>query len=275
MNRVHPRIGAEHNSSGTTRRRRLLLATLALLMASAASASAELAQKGNLFIRFDGGISPVALPRHELAPIGVRIQGTIRVPPGDVPPNLRRIRIALNRAGRLKTRGLPTCPRRRISGATSSRALAVCGPALVGAGGIVANTSFRDQSRSIVRGELLFFNAVANGRPLILAHLFERDPAPVTDIIEFRIRHKRGTFGTVLTGRVPPKLNRNGYLRSIFLKLQRTYTYRGRRRSYLSAACSAPRGFPGAAFPFARASMTFDDGRTLFSTLVRTCNVRR
>lgn len=274
MNRVHTRIGAKHNSSGS-RRRRLLYATLALLATSAASASAELTQKGNLFIRFDGGISPIALPRQALAPIGVRIQGTIRVPPGDVPPNLRRIRIALNRAGRLSTRGLPTCPRRRISSATSSRALAVCGPALVGAGGLVANTSFKDQSRSIVRGELLFFNAVANGRRLILAHLFERHPAPVIDIIEFRIRHQRGTFGTVLTGRVPPKLNRNGYLKSIFLKLQRTYSFRGHRRSYLSAACAAPRGFPGAAFPFAHASMTFDDGRSLFSTLVRTCKVRR
>ena len=44
-------------------------------------------------------------------------------------------------------------------------------------------------------------------------------------------------------------------------------------RSYLSAACDAPAGFPGASFPFAHASMTFADGRTLASTLTRSCRV--
>ena len=50
--------------------------------------------------------------------------------------------------------------------------------------------------------------------------------------------------------------------------------YRGQRRSYLSATCDAPAGFPGATFPFAHASMTFADGRTLSSTLTRSCKVR-
>ncbi len=69
-------------------------------------------------------------------------------------------------------------------------------------------------------------------------------------------------------------MNRYGYLTRISLSLHRNFTYRGRARSYLSAACDAPAGFPGASFPFARASMTFADGRTLASTLIRSCEVR-
>ncbi len=178
------------------------------------------------------------------------------------------------RLGRLDTRGLPKCRRRRIASAGSAEALAACGDALVGAGGIVARSSFAGQSKSTLRGELLFFNAVSRGRPLILAHLSQSNP-PTIDLIDFHIRRTRGTFGTAITARLSRSVNRNGYLKSIFLRLQRTYSFHGRRRAYLSAGCAAPRGFPGAVFPFARASMTFDDGRTLSSTLVRSCKVRR
>jgi hypothetical protein len=258
-----------------SRRLQIVLAITILAALAAAPASGELVQRGNIFIRFDGGISPNALPRKALAPIAVRIEGTIRTLAGQHPPALRTIRIALNREGRLSTRGLPVCHRNQIDSATPSEALATCGPALVGSGGIVARTSFEDQSPYLLRGDLLFFNAVVHGRPAIFGHLYQSFPAPITNIIDFSIRRTGGTFGTVIAGTLPTSVNRNGYLKSIFLQLQRSYVFRGRPRAYLSARCAAPPGFPGALFPFARASMTFDGGRTLSSTLVRSCKVRR
>jgi hypothetical protein len=263
------------SSAGGARRLGIVAAVAVLVAACAAPAFAELAEKGDVFVHFGGGISPRALPRHRLAPIAVRIEGTIRVPAGHRPPSLSRIRIALNRGGRLATRGLRVCRRSRIESATPSQALANCGPALVGSGGIVARTSFVDQSTYLLRGNVLLFNSVAHGRPAILAHVFQSAPAPVTNIIVFEIRRARGAFGTVITAGLPPALEHNGYLKSIFLRLQRTYAFRGRARSYLSASCPAPKGFPLATFPFARASMSFDDGRTLSATLIRTCKAKR
>lgn len=259
------------------RGRRLLLAlgTVLLVAISAASAWAELTQRGNLFIRFDGGITPKALPRDVLAPISVHIEGTVKVPPGETPPALRRIRIALNRAGKLSTQGLPICSRRAIAVGNSAEALSACGDALVGSGGIVGTTTVENQSPTTVRGDLLFFNSVVDGRPAILAHLFQTAPLPATRIIVFEIHHEPGTFGTVITAEITPEIERNGYLKSIFLQLERNYVFRGRQRAYLSAACSAPAGFNLATFPFARAAMSFDDGRTLSSTLVRSCRVKR
>lgn len=252
----------------------LTLAIALLAALTATPASAELTQQGNLFVRFDGGIAPRALPRNSPAPVSVRIEGTIRSPGSQQPPALRRIEIALNRAGQLSTAGLSVCNRNRIETATPSEALAACGTALVGAGGIVARTALPDQAASTVRAEILLFNGVENGRPAILAHVYQAQPTPLTRIVVFKIHRKGGAFGTVITGQLPDSLNRNGYLKSIFLQLERNYVYKGRPRSYISAACSAPAGFPGATFPFAKTSMTFADGRTLASTLVRSCRVK-
>jgi hypothetical protein len=254
--------------------RRVVLLTALLAVLGAASASAELSQKGDIFIRFDGGITPRSLPRTSLAPIGVRIEGTIRAPARQDPPALRKIRVALNRAGRLDTRGLPVCPEIRIRTVSSAEALAACGSALVGAGGITTVTSLPEQPNSPLRAELLLFNSIVDGRPAILGHIYQHSPIPNTKLVVFHISRSPGTFGTVLEATLPEAVNRNGYLKSIYLQLQRNFVFHGRRRSYLSASCAAPQGFSAATFPFARASMTFDGGRTLSSTLVRTCRVR-
>jgi hypothetical protein len=66
---------------------------------------------------------------------------------------------------------------------------------------------------------------------------------PVTNIVVFEIRRSAGAFGTVFTAKLPPALEHNGYVTSIFLQLQRSFTYRGHRCAYLSAGCAAPPGF--------------------------------
>ncbi len=257
------------------RRQIAALATTVVAFAALASlAHAELTARGDLFIRFNGGIAPNALPRHARAPISVRMTGVIRTLSGARPPSVRKIGIAINRGGRLDSRGLPVCERREIEPSSSQEALERCGGALVGTGAYVADIAFPEQDAFRSRGRILAFNAVVDGEEAILAHVYGADPVPITRIIVFRIRETEGTYGTVLNGLLPRSLIRWGYLKSISLDLHRTYTYRGQRRSYLSAACAAPPGFPGAVFPFARASMGFEDGRTLSSVLTRSCKVR-
>jgi len=252
----------------------LALAALLLPVFGAGTAAAELTQKGNLFVHFDGGITPVALPRSTPAPISVRIEGRIRVPDEQEPPAVREIVIALNKGGRLDTTGLPVCRRSQIELAEPAEALSTCGSALVGSGGIVGRTELPGQERALVRADVLLFNTAIGARRAILAHVYQKQP-PATYNIVFSIRHTGGTFGTVITGRLPTTVNRSGYLESIFLQLERRYSYRGRQRSYLSAGCAAPAGISLAVFPFARASMSFDDGRTLSATMIRSCRVKR
>jgi hypothetical protein len=258
------------------RRRKIgILATATVAFVAVASlAHAELTARGDLFIRFSGGIAPNALPRHSRAPIAVRMTGVIRTLSGARPPSVRRISIAINRGGRVDSRGLPTCERRQIEPSSSQEALERCRGALVGTGTYVADIAFPEQDAFRSQGRILAFNAVVDGERAILAHVYGASPVPITRIIVFRIRETGGTYGTAFNGTLPRSLIRWGYLKSISLDFRRTYTYRGKRRSYLSAACTAPAGFPGTVFPFARAAMGFEDGRTLSSTLTRSCKVR-
>ncbi len=254
---------------------RLFAATLALALFAAASAHAELIESGDLFVHFDGGIAPNALPRESRAPITVSVEGTVRTLSGERPPSLRHISIALNRGGRLQSRGLPLCDRSRIEPSTTGQALEACGPALVGRGSYLAEIAFPDQAPFASRGRIVAFNSrTEDGGEAVIAHVYAAKPAPITRIIVFRISRRAGTYGTVLSGAIPPSVNHYGYVRRLSLSLHRTYTWRGARRSYLSAACAAPPGFPGALFSFARAAMRFDDGRRIVSTLTRSCRVR-
>jgi hypothetical protein len=260
----------------TQRRKRLVLFCLlaTIFVALAAVAHAELSERGNLFVRFDGGIAPRSLPRHERGPIAVRVEGTIRTLSGERPPALRQIVIAVNRSGSLDTEGLPACQRRQLEARSSEQALQVCGNALVGEGRYEGAFAFPEQSTFPLHGRILAFNALVDGKRAILAHVFGKSPFPATRVITFRIRHNKGTFGTVLIGDLPSSLNRNGYLKEIKLVLHRSYLYRGRRHSYIGAQCSAPAGTRLGVFAFARVSMAFADGRQLASTLVRSCNVK-
>jgi hypothetical protein len=257
---------------------RTRLAAAAIAIASLATtvsvAHAELIARGNLFVKFSGGIAPDALPRRAPAPISVSVAGTVKTLSGQRPPALRQISIAINRGGHIDTQGLPTCRRSQIEPSSTSEARAKCRSALVGEGSYRASVAFPEQESFPSQGRILAFNAVVGGHRAILAQVYGARPVSITRIIVFSIREKQGTYGTVLTGSLPPSINRYGYVKRISLSLHRNFTYRGRRHSYLSAACEAPAGFPGASFPFARASMRFEDGRTLASTLTRSCKVR-
>jgi hypothetical protein len=252
-----------------------LLATVLLALCFVSGAHGEVVANGGLLLNFSGDISPDALPRQGLAPISVGIAATVKSFSGEGPPPLRRIEIAINGGGRLDARGLPLCSRAQIQPSSTAQAREICGPALVGEGSFDADVAFPEQSAFPSQGKVLAFNALIGGRPAILAHVFGRQPASTSRIIVFHIRRTTGTYGTVLTASVPESLDQWGHLTHFSLDLHRDFTYRGRRHSYLSAACPAPPGFPGATFTFARAAIGFADGRTLVSTLTRACRVRR
>ena len=134
---------------------------------------------------------------------------------------------------------------------------------------------FPDRAPFPVHGQMLAFNGRAHGKPAILLHVYASTPADVTVILPFSVRHpRRGKFGTVLTAKVPRLASDLGYVTSVKLVFDRRYSYRGKRRSFLSARCAAPTGYPGAIFSFTKGTFSFAGDKRIATTLVRTCKVR-
>jgi hypothetical protein len=251
------------------------IAALAAAAALALPARAELNQAGDLIVAFDGTLRPSALPRHSFAPIAVRVAGDIRSASGEETalPQLRTISVAINRQGRLYDRGLPTCEPSSIQPATEAEARAECGDAIVGAGHVTVQARIPTQPPGSVRAKLLAFNGPRRaGHKLILAQVYAKAP-PGAFVLPFALRRRAGLFGTVMSTTLPTSAQGWAYLTHFDITLHRTYAYKGKRRSFVSAACSAPDGFPAALFPFAKATYGFDDGRSLTTTVARSCKV--
>jgi hypothetical protein len=253
------------------------LATLVLLLTAAGAlaglARAEVIQTGNVRVNFHAGFSPVSLPRETPAPITVERQGKISTTDGSHPPALRKMRVELNSAGQIDTRGLPACPTPRLQATSSTAALERCGPALVGRGSFQAQLPV--SNHLLVNGRALVFNGNVAGRPGMLIHIYISNPVRLTLVIPIRISHQEGKFGTVLTTNVPKLAGGEGSITELTLRIGRRFGVDGRQHSFLSAACAAPPGYPGALFSFARGNFTFADGRSMHTTLVRDCKVRK
>ncbi|HYP56533.1 MAG TPA: hypothetical protein VEQ41_09590 [Solirubrobacterales bacterium] len=256
------------------RSRRLIGLALAIALVGVGLAHAELAQKGNLRLAFDARFAPHSLPRDRDVPVTVILSGSIRTTDGSRPPQLRKISIAVNRYGRISTEGLPVCRPQRLQATSSEAALARCGRALVGRGRFGANVDFPELEFP-VQGRMLAFNTRQRGKPAIALHIYGTTPVEATFVLIFRIeRPDRGRYGAVLTTRIPRIAADLGYVTDLSLSFERRYRHRGEARSFVSARCAAPAGFPGALFSFARGSFTFATGQTMTTTLLRDCLVR-
>jgi hypothetical protein len=255
-------------------RRLVIAATLACALALGATlASAEVAQEGTLRIVFDGGFTPKSLPRDRPAPITVSVDGEITTTDGSHPPPLKRLQIELNRAGTVSSLGLPACAQSQLQSTSTEAALARCRPALVGGGSFRATLALG--SAVPARGEALVFNGRDGARHELLLHFYTSVPVRATLVLPLTIRRQsQGRYGTVLSTRIPTLAGGFGSITSVKLRIGREYTYRGERRAFVSAACAAPAGFPGASFPFARGNFIFAGGRAIHATLNRACKVR-
>lgn len=233
--------------------------------------------EGDVRATFEGGITPRTLPRSTPAPVGVRVAGNFASVSGNSGrlAQLRRIKVEINRKGQLFDRGLPVCDPESIQPGSEEDARRVCGSAIVGSGHVNVQVRILGQLPFMVPARLLVFNGPrADGHKLIYAQAYARNP-PGSFVLTFRLSKRKGKYGTVLSTTLPKETREWAYLTHFDMTLRRTYTYRGKRRSYVAAACAAPPGFSKAVFPFARATYTFTGGPQLTMAETGICRVAK
>lgn len=257
--------------------RRLLIAAAitTAVLGIVVVAQGEVYQRGNLRVTFNGRLQPHALPRERPAPVTVSLDGTVGTVDGSRPPQLREITVAMNRAGKIFATGLPTCAASRVQRTSTEAALRLCRPALIGHGTFAAKVDSSNAPLIPARGKVLVFNSRINGQQGMLLHLYGSVPVRAAFVLPFEIEHRsRGEFGTVFSTKIPTLASGLGYVTEIKLTIGRRYRYAGKSRSFLSASCAAPAGFPGTLYQLAKTTFAFSDGTNLISHLTRDCTVR-
>lgn len=250
------------------------LATAVFLISFAVgSADGEQIQRGDVRTWLQGELRPHRLPRARPAPIAIHLEGGLRAVNGAPLPRVAMLEIGLPPLGVLSTRGLPSCPARRIRNLKSREALAACRAALVGRGRLSSIVALPNQAPFPVAARLLAFNSRIGKRRAVLLHAGTGNP-PTASVLPMLISRGSGRLGTALVGRVSAALGPWPRLRSYSITLFRRYRYRGKLRSYLSGSCSVPPALTGAPFSFARAAYTFAEGGGIGISIPRTCHIR-
>jgi hypothetical protein len=250
-----------------------LIAVGALMIT--ALAGAETAQQGNLRVTVQGKLAPKKLPREGVAPISVSVGGQIATTDETLPPTLKKLKVELNRHGRLDYKGLPVCDYARIQPGSSSHALAGCRSSLVGEGTFNAAITLSGQEPYPTQGKLLVFNGLKGGKPVLYGHIYSPHPFATSFVIIFKVSQlKKGTYGAVLDAPLPKAMKSWGRLTGLEMTLDRRFNYKGTSHSYISSGCPAPTGTGLVAFPIARTSFAFAGGKTLSSVLLGSCRVR-
>jgi len=218
-----------------------VIATLiAVLAIGIAGAGAVIIEAGAMVLRIEGGVSPQALPKDRLAPVTIHGSGSLRMIDGSHPPALREAIIDADKDLVVDVKGLPTCGVGELRAVTTRRAESVCGDAIVGRGSATVEVSFPEQATIRSTGPLLIFNGgERNGAITFIGHAYVSVPAPTAVVGTAEVtRIRKGAFGLHVTVDVPEIAGGAGSVVKAGLKLGRTYTYRGKRRSVFSGRCS-------------------------------------
>jgi hypothetical protein len=255
------------------RRRAGALGIAVAILTCASMAGAAVVQEGNLRITLLSQVQPYKLPRNTPSPIAVFVAGHLAAPHGGIPAQLQKMTVKVNRHGLLQSKGLPVCQIAQLQPASTERALANCGDAVIGSGQFWAHIVLPDQGAYGTRGRLLIFNGRENGHPVLLTHIFTSNPFFSSFVLTFAIKKIKGLYGTQLSASLPEALGSWGYVDRIKLTLKRKYTFKGKELSYFNSACPAPKGVKRIVFPLAEASFDFAEGLSLTTKVEKACAV--
>lgn len=201
------------------------------------TASASNSCSSPLKVEFGGEVTPMDLPRHEMAPAAVRLFGKISTNDGTQPPAFREAKIDFDEDWAIDAVGLPVCRRSQLEALSTSAAQRVCHKSIVGAG--IAHVAIESSDPGLLRLPLTLFNGGVRGETTTL---FIRSsiaaPTPVPLIATVKLRQVRnGRYGLQAVSKIPQIADGSGSLIDFSFKVKRLFKYEHKSHSYVMAKC--------------------------------------
>lgn len=227
--------------------RKYLLLTMALAgliavsvtgIATAGGKATEKFQIGNLIFEGGGSFAPKKLSKTKLTPIALSVEGKISTTDGSHPPPLKEAIVETDKNGSVNVTGYPKCTSGKLQSQDSKHAEQICKSALIGEGKTDVAIAFPESKDIVAHSKLLVFNGgVSGGVTTLFIHAYITLPVPaaiVTTVKITKIHNGRYGYKSVAT---IPKIAGEGAVTSFSLKIDKKFTYKGKKVSILSAKC--------------------------------------
>ena len=219
------------------------IAAAALIAVGSASAVTVLA--GNLSIEIDGATSPKALPRDRMVPIGFHGSASVATNDGSHIPPALSTELLVDKHIAIDTTGLPTCTLAQIQDSPPAAVMRACGDALIGRGVSTAQVQFPEQAPFTARGQLLAFNGPSSGGSYggkgygeQLYYVYADIPLPTALIAVARVSKGSGSYGYKISISIPKIAGGAGSFSGAEFTIDRKWTYKGVKHSFLNAECA-------------------------------------
>jgi hypothetical protein len=194
---------------------------------------------GNLQFGLDGQVLPSKLPQREMAPVALKIEGSVWTADGTHPPALREAILAFDKNAAIDAEGLPVCALRRVEGRLTSTARSACRDAIVGDGSAQIQIGQPETRPTQASARLTLFNGgVRAGTMKLLIHATVGLPEPASAVATVETKKAlKGRYGWTSVVKTPRLLEGTGSLISFELRIGRRFLRDDIQRSYLSARC--------------------------------------
>jgi hypothetical protein len=245
---------------------------VAVVSLTSGGASATTVLAGNLLIKISGHTSPKALPKNEMAPVSFHGSASISTRDGSHIPAALGTQLLVDKHIGLDTTGLPTCSLGEIEARTPAEAMGACGDALIGKGTSTAQVQFPESAPFEASGPLLAFNGPSGGGGGYggsgyneqLYYVYADVPVPTALIAIGKVSKATGRYGYEISISIPKIAGGAGSFDSAEFTIDRKWTYKGTKHSFLNAECA------NGHFD-AQVGIAFGDGTNLKGNVVNAC----
>jgi hypothetical protein len=254
------------------RKRFTLIACLAAIVAAAIPVSAAIA--GETVSGPDGNtqsmealVTPKALYKKTAKPGTLNVEvktGSTTSTTGAPSPAVHDV-IDFDQNLSLFTKGLPTCNASLIQSTSTELAEKACGKAKIGSGTAITllplGTLYTEPT------VVTAFNGVPQGgKPVVLLHAYGTSPVQTTLVLTGAVsNYNKEGYGPRLDVTIPPIAGGNGAITDFKVKINKTWTYKGKKVSFVNAKCPASKKLKY------RGAFTYKDGTTINATSTQSC----
>jgi hypothetical protein len=260
------------------RRLPIPIAALAVAALAAIAASPAPAAPGPTVTGADGNtqnleslLAPKRLFAKTLAPAALRVHvetHSVSAPNG-VPSPATHVFLDFDRNAALFTKGLPTCDPSLVQSVSTEVAEQACGKAKIGSGTATALLISGSKVYPVEQVVTAFNGVPKGGRPTVILQTYGTTPLQTSLVLIGTVSNygKEG-YGPRLDLDVPLLAGGQGSLVNFAVKIERKWSYKGKKRSFVSAKCPKPKKLK------ARAMFTYRDGQELTATSTQKCTQR-